>query len=112
MMGEINRKIAKVPSLEKWSSRLNVGEVTRMINELAETKGRSALSPKIRDSILNLMYIGSPPPRHFLADLGVTRDHFPDPERWIWDLFESEPEKFLALLKQRLKMIDLYLRGN
>ena len=107
MMGEINRKIAKVPSLENWSSRLDVGEVTRMINDLASTRGRSALSPKIRDTLLTLLTKGSPPPRHFLSDLGVTRDCFPDPERWIWDLFEKEPKKFLALLKQRIKMIDL-----
>ena len=107
MMREINRKIAKVPSLENWSSRLDVGEVTRMINDLASTRGRSALSPKIRDTLLTLLTKGSPPPRHFLSDLGVTRDCFPDPERWIWDLFEKEPKKFLALLKQRIKMIDL-----
>jgi len=96
MMGEINRKIAKVPSLENWSSRLDVGEVTRMINDLASTRGRSALSPKIRDSLLKLMTKGSPPPRHFLSDLGVTRDCFPDPEVWIWDLFGWN--QFLLLL--------------
>ena len=106
-MEVVDRKTALIPSLKKWKPRLRGDVVDQMIEELAKTKGKASLSAQKRSTLRRLLNEGSPPPRRFLADLGVTRHDFPDPENWIYDLFVGEPKKYLALLKQRIKMMDL-----
>ena len=106
-MNEIEQLLEGVPQLESWKTRIDVGEVREMMKSLARDKTKTQLSAKMRDTILRLLIKGSTPPKKFLADIGVTAKNFRDPARWILTLFTKEPEKYLALLKQRVKMLRL-----